>query len=116
MKRIYVAGRYSADNIIDCLKNIGKGKKACAELFHDGFFPFCPWHDASYVEDACYANEIDKIMFYKASLAWLEVSDAVYVISGQGDGGGVDAEIEYARSLGIPVFNDHLKLTTWAGN
>jgi hypothetical protein len=113
MKRVYVAGKYSADNIIDCLRNIGIGKKTCAELFHDGLFPFCPWHDASYVEDACHV-EIDKSMFYKASIAWLEVSDAVFVISGAGDGGGVDAEIDRARELNIPVFDDYLKLMEWA--
>jgi hypothetical protein len=36
-------------------------------------------------------------------MAWLEVSDAVMVISGDGLGGGVDAEIARARVLGIPV-------------
>lgn len=113
MKKVYVAGKYSADNIIDCLKNIGKGKKACAELFHDGLFPFCPWHDASYVEDACDAH-IDKSLFYKASLAWLEVSDAVYVISGRYDGGGVDKEIKRAKELNIPVFHDYHALLCWA--
>ena len=114
MKKVYVAGKYSADNVIEVLQNIGKGKVACAELFHDGLYPFCPWHDASYAEEACYAK-IDKSLFYMASLAWLEVSDAVYVISGRGDGTGVDKEVEHAENLGIPVFDDIFDLYTWAG-
>ena len=114
MKKIYVAGKYSADNVIDVLSNIGKGEAACCELFHDGFAVFCPWHDKSYVTGACYANSFDKEMFYRASLAWLEVSDAVYVISGVGDGGGVDKEIAHAEKLGIPVFYDYRALNDWA--
>ena len=124
MKKIYVAGKYSADNVIDVLANIGKGEAACCELFHDGFAVFCPWHDKSYVTGACYAALFDKDifynaslakdMFYAASLAWLEVSDAVYVISGVGDGGGVDREIAHAEELGIPVFYDYRALNDWA--
>ena len=37
-------------------------------------------------------------------MEWLRVSDAVYVISGEGKGGGVDAEIKIANELGIPIF------------
>ena len=103
MKRIYVAGNYSANNIIDCLKNIGKGQQACATLFTLGYYPFCPWHDKSYIIDNPYL-EFNVEQFHQHSLAWLEVSDALYVISGKGKGGGVDAEIKRAKELGIPVF------------
>ena len=51
MIKVYVAGPYSADNVIDVLKNIGRGEKMCSQLFQDGFAPFCPWHDKSYVID-----------------------------------------------------------------
>ena len=110
MIKVYVAGNYSANNVIDVLKNIGIGEKTCAELFHDGFSPFCPWHDASYVKDACYLKDIDVSLFHKHSMAWLEVSDCVYVISGVGNKGGVDAEIKRADELGIPVFYDYVSL------
>ena len=103
MKKVYVAGDYSADNVIDVLKNIGRGREACAELFSYVFAVFCPWHDASYVIDKPYYHH-DKLRFYDASMEWLRVSDAVYVISGEGKGGGVDAEIKIANELGIPVF------------
>jgi len=102
MKKIYVCGDYSADNVIDVLKNIGKGQKVCADLFKKGFYPFCPWHDKSYVIDNP-DNDFDVSQFHKHSMAWLEVSELVYVISGVGNGGGVDAEIKRAKELGIPV-------------
>jgi hypothetical protein len=40
MKRVYVAGAYSADNVMDVLKNIGKGEYYAAKIFHIGFAPF----------------------------------------------------------------------------
>ena len=110
--KVYVAGNYSADNIIDGLRNIGRGRKIAAGLFEMGFAPFTPWWDASFVVDNPEGN-YTKQMFYDASLAWMEVSDAVYVISGKGDGGGVSKEIERAEELGIPVFYRYDELFDW---
>ena len=45
MKRIYVAGKYSADNVIDVLNNIHIGTKKCVEILKQGDAPFCPWLD-----------------------------------------------------------------------
>ena len=42
MKRVYVAGAYSADNVIDVLENIRRGIEKCAELLGEGIAPFCP--------------------------------------------------------------------------
>lgn len=103
MKRIYVAGPYSADNVIDVLKNIGRGEKACAELFSKGFAPFCPWHDKSYVTDNPDSDfTIDQ--FYQFSIAWLVVSDAVLLVDGWENSKGTLAEVEIASKNGIPVF------------
>lgn len=103
MKRIYVAGAYSADNVLDVLRNIGRGEKMCAELFSIGFAPFCPWHDKSYVT---YNPNGDFTVeqFYQYSMAWLEVSDAILVIPGWEKSKGTIAEIKRADELGIPVF------------
>ena len=45
MKRVYVAGPYSANNIIDCLENMRKGMRAGVEVFLAGYAPWVPWHD-----------------------------------------------------------------------
>jgi hypothetical protein len=110
--RIYVAGRYSGTDVISVLKNIGAGEAMCAELFMKGFAPFSPWADAVYVK-LYYGCKHDKNAFYAASLAWLEVSDAMLVISGRGDGRGVDAEIKFAEERGIPVFYSIYDLEEW---
>lgn len=101
--RIYVAGPYSANNVLDVLKNIGRGEKVCAELFSLGFAPFCPWHDASYVTDRP-DDDFTVQMFYDFSIAWLEVSDAVLVLDGSDNSNGTQAEIKIAKELNIPVF------------
>lgn len=112
MKRIYIAGDYSADNTIKTLQNIGKGEKVAARIFDHGYAPFCPWHDKGYAMELC-TRSLPVEKFYRASIAWLEVSDAMLVISGKGNGGGVDKEIEIAEKLGIPVFYSERELIHW---
>ena len=102
MKRIYVAGPYSADNVLDVLRNIGRGQYVCAKLFFKGYAPFCPWHDKTYMTDRFY--EIPTVeMFYNYSMAWLEVSDAVLVLPDSENSKGTQAEIKRASELSIPV-------------
>ena len=103
MKRIYVAGPYSANNVLDVLKNIGRGEKTCAELFRLGFAPFCSWHDKSYVTDR-FDDQFTVQQFYDYSLAWLEVSDAVYILPNSENSKGTQKEITKAIELNIPVF------------
>lgn len=100
--KVYVAGPYSGDNVLSILQNIGRGEKACAELFRLGFAPFCPWHDKSYVIDN---PDIEfKIEdFYEYSIAWLRVSDIMLVLPGHSDSNGTIKEIEIAKELEIAI-------------
>ena len=43
--KVYVAGAYSADNVLDVLSNIRRGIRASTEIFLAGYSPFCPWLD-----------------------------------------------------------------------
>jgi hypothetical protein len=113
MKRVYVAGPYSADNVLDVLRNIGRGEKVCAELFSLGLAPFCPWHDKSYVTDKPH-YDFTVQQFYDYSMAWLEVSDAVLLIGDWQSSKGTLAEIERAEELGIPVFEHFSDLIDWS--
>lgn len=101
--RVYVAGAYSANNVLDVLKNIGRGQHYAAELFMAGFAPFCPWHDKEYVIHN-WDKEMTVDMFYKYSLAWLEVSDWVFVAPEWENSTGTKMEIEKAKELGLPIF------------
>jgi len=112
MKRVYVAGPYSADNVLDVLRNIGRGEKMCALLFKLGFAPFCPWHDKNYVWDN---PECDFTVeqFYNYSMKWLEVSDAVFLMQGWQESEGSCEEMKRAHELDIPVFETLTELIAW---
>ena len=103
MKRIYVAGAYSADNVLDVLHNIRTGIDYAAHLLRCGYAPFCPWLDYHFVlMDPTRKLTVDD--FYQYSLAWLDVADALYVIPGYEKSKGTLKEIERAKELNIPVF------------
>jgi hypothetical protein len=103
MKRVYVAGLYSADNVLDVLRNIGRGQKVCARLFSLGFFPFCPWHDKTFVIDLP-ENDFTVQQFYDYSIAWLVVSDVMLLLPGWDKSKGAIAEKKIAEEYGIPIF------------
>jgi len=115
MRRVYVAGAYSDDNVLGMLKNIGRGEAYAAALFSHGFFPFVPWHDKDFVLRYWYL-QTDKKQFYEYSMAWLRVSEAVFVVPNTPglrdweDSPGTVKEIEEAKRLGIPVFHSIVEL------
>ncbi len=107
MKKVYVAGAYSADNVLDVLKNIGRGQYYSAKIFMMGFAPFSPWLDKEFV-----INNWDKDftveMFYNYSMVWLECSDIMFIVPGWENSVGVKEEISRAEELGIPVIYEDL--------
>ena len=103
MKKVYVAGAYSADNVLDVLKNIGIGEDICAELFLRGFAPFCPWHDKDFVIKRPYSKYTIE-MFYNYSIEWLKVCDVMFVIDGWEKSSGTKKEIKIAEELGLPIY------------
>jgi len=109
MKKIYIAGAYSDDNVISVLKNIGRGEYYASLVFQQGFAPFTPWHDKSFVIEH-WRKEFTVEQFYEYSLAWLEVSDALFIVPNEyglknwQDSKGTLIEIEKAEEWGIPVF------------
>jgi len=100
MKRIYIAGKYSADNILGCLSNIHDGIKKSVEVLKQGDAPFCPWLDYQF-------HFFDKTLtiedYYRYSMAWLEVSDEVWVLPNSENSKGTRAEITRAKELGIKI-------------
>ena len=100
MKRIYVAGAYSADNVITVLNNIAKGQKMCADILADGNAPFCPWLDYQF---QLHRQDLTVKDYYRYSMAWLEVSDEVWVMRGWEQSKGTIAEIKRAQELNIRV-------------
>lgn len=108
MKRlkIYVAYRYSADNVLDVLHNIGKAIEVGKQLAKKGHSPFIPHLDCLLaIYD--FKGEIDLDYYYNCSMDWLKVSDAIFVVDVNdfGVSKGVTEEITWA-SGNIQTFVD----------
>lgn len=101
MVRVYCAGAYNADNVIDVLANIRRGIMAASEIMQEGYAVYAPWLDFQLGLTQSYMFNREE---YQAnSMAWLEVSDAVYVVPGWEKSAGTACEIARAKELGIPV-------------
>jgi len=112
MKRVYVAGAYSAPNVIGVLDNMRRGLELSYGVLKLGYAPFSPWLDYQFA----LIGEVTIEEFYSYSLAWLAVSDAVIVVpEGAEDSVGTQHELSVARDIGLPVFRSLDELERWDG-
>ena len=104
MKRIYIAGPYSSDNVITTLINMRNGMRAATSLLLNGFAVFCPWLDYNLFLQLR-ENEVISLETIQAhSMAWLEVSDCLLVLPNHHKSKGTLAEIARAEELEIPIY------------
>jgi len=103
MKRVYVAGAYSADNVLKVFENMRKGMQLSTEVFLAGYAPFCPWFDYHFALMSG-LNDLTVDMFYEYSIAWLKVSDCMLLVPGWENSKGTLKEIEWAKLLNIPIY------------
>lgn len=104
IKRVYIAGAYSANNVISVLDNIRIGMRAGTELFLKGYSPFVPWFDFHFQLMLREGEKISVNDYYKYSIDWLEVSDAMYVLPNSEYSEGTQKEKLKALDLKIPIF------------
>lgn len=103
MKRVYIAGPYSADNVISILDNIREGMRISTQVLLNGFAPFCPWLDFHFQLMLRDNEKLNIDDYYKYSIAWLEVSDYMLVTGCWETSIGTKKEIEFAEGR-IPIF------------
>ena len=104
MKRVYVAGAYSADNVLGVLDNMRRGMRVGTEVLLARFSPFVPWFDYHFSLMLRDGETLTVEDYYNYSLAWLEVSDAMLVLPDSGNSKGTQAEKVKAQELGIPIY------------
>ena len=107
LRFIYVAGCYSASNIIDVFRNIRRGLTVTFSLLKAGYIPFVPWFDWLWLFiDEDEAMEVQD--FQRYSIEWMRKCDAVYVHEYQlkpwNTSKGTVGEVELARKLTMPVY------------
>jgi len=101
MKRIYIAGAYSAPNVLGVMDNMRRGLKLSAQCLKAGFAVYSPWTDCL----LHFHEEFTLEQCYTYSDAWLRVSDAVLLVPGWEESVGVRSELKVAAEIHIPVFH-----------
>lgn len=109
--RVYVAGAYGAEHVLDVFANMKRGIDLSIEVLQAGMDPFVPWLDYQFFLMSDEKISMSRIKDY--SMAWLDVCSAVLVVPHSEDSRGTQAEIARARELGIPVFHDIERLKTY---
>lgn len=103
MKRVYIAGSFSADNVLDVLKNIRIGIRAGTEALLKGYAPFVPWLDNQMSLTLKEDEKITVDEFYKYGLAFLEVCEEIWVLPNSEKSVGTQEEIKLAKKLGLKI-------------
>ena len=112
--RVYVAGAYSADNVLTVLDNMRIGMRAATEVLLLGHSPFCPWLDFHFQLMLREGETLAVDNYYRYSMDWLEISDIVYVCNYHPKSTGLMDELDRARELCIPVVFSLERLKKWS--
>ena len=104
--KIYVAYRYSADNVLDVLHNIGKAIDVGRQIAELGHSPFIPHLDCL-VAMFDHKNQLPLSYYYNCSIDWMKVADAIFVVDWNDltTSKGVAAELEWNKEGKLPVYS-----------
>lgn len=97
--RIYLAGKYSANNILGVLDNIKTGNRVAAKFIKQGYAVFSPFLDYQFH----FFENLSIQDYYDYSIAFLAVCDEMWVLPDWENSKGTIKEIELALELNIPI-------------
>jgi hypothetical protein len=99
--KIYLAGPYYGENVIEVLSHIRQGISAAANLIRQGHAVYCPFLD--FLIALMPGEPIPKHLYQSNSMAFVEWADAILLLPGWEGSGGTAREIARARELNISV-------------
>jgi len=108
-KKIYIAGKLN-DDAAGYIRNCHNMIRTADKIRRLGFSVYIPCLDfltGLVMGDYKYTD------YFENNLPWLQAADAVFVLPDSQHSKGTQAEIEMARSLGIPVFDNVAALVMW---
>ncbi|HPQ72219.1 MAG TPA: DUF4406 domain-containing protein [bacterium] len=101
MKVAYVAGPYRGQSHNDVAQNIAAARAVATQLWSLGYAVVCP-----HLNSAFMSGVAPEEVFLNGGLEMVRRSDLVVLTPDWAASQGTAAEIEEARTLGIPVFSD----------
>ncbi len=107
IKRIYVSGKLSADNYMDCVYNTHQMIKYADAIRKKGYAVFVPALDILMGITIGYKKYTD---YFNNNISFVEVCDALFVIPNSNKSKGTQKEIALAKKLNKPIFRSLNKL------
>jgi len=100
---VYIAGAYSADNVLGVLDNMRIGMRYANDIWRLGYAPFCPWFD--YHLQLMNPDYVKTTVsdYYEYSITWLFLSDVMFVVPNHLKSVGTEKEITVATNNKIPI-------------
>jgi hypothetical protein len=108
MKIVYIAGKFRGADAWEVHKNVQEALKVGFEVAYRGGMPLIP-HSNTHPFDGTFEDAF----WLQGTLELLRRCDAVMTISNWKASKGATAEVEEAKRLGIPVFEDLSELMRW---
>ena len=115
MKRVYIAGAMSADNILTMLDNIHYGIKLGGEVLKLGFAPFVPHFDIFFKLQGGANFDVPMEDYYNYTMQYLKVANCVLLCPNWENSKGTRREIEQAAKLNLPVYYNLEELMFYEG-
>jgi hypothetical protein len=110
LKRVFVAGKITADTPDGTFANIRAGLEACNRLMEMGLAPFPVFCDFAYLVN----GHVPVYNLQEVSLTWLEVADAVLMLPDWESSKGARRERMRAQTMCLPIFYNTKDLLEWA--
>jgi Domain of unknown function (DUF4406) len=108
MRLVFVAGPYRAPNEYLVLKNIRRAEELAIRVWHSGAACICPHKNTAFFGGAA----SDKV-WLDGALEMVRRCDAVICTSNWRESSGATGEVQLAKNLGIPVFEEYEELERW---
>jgi hypothetical protein len=108
MKVIYVAGPYRAINEYGVMRNIQSAGEVALAIWELGAAVICPHKNTAF-----FGGALPDSMWLRGDLEILDRCDALFAMYGWTESEGAKAEVDFAQSIGMPVFFTYDDLHEW---